>query len=73
MVFLCYYIYIQDESSTAGSPMKAPKGQAFNKKVSREKKKPVMDSSANEGIAVQTTHICPGTFIIQIFVVITYY
>ena len=53
--------------------MKAPKGQAFNKKVSREKKKAVMDSSANEGIAVQTTHICPGTFIIQIIVVITYY
>ena len=40
--------------------MKAPKGQAFNKKMSREKKKVVTDSSADEGIALQSTHVCPG-------------
>ena len=70
---LYYYICFQDESSTAGSPMKAPKGQAFNKKVSREKKKAVMDSGANKGIAVKSTHVCPGTFNIHLLAGITFY
>ena len=69
-----YTIFIiQDESSIAGSPMKAPKGQAFNKKVSREKKKMTMDSGANEGIAVKSTHICPGKFIIHLSSLISFY
>ena len=40
--------------------MKAPKRVALNKRVSREKKKFVVDSGSDECIAAQNTHTCPG-------------
>ena len=50
--------------------MKAPRGQAFNKKLSREKKKAAVESSADESIAPPSTHICPGIVMLKLFVII---
>ena len=53
-------ILSSDESSTAGSPMKAPRSQALSKKSLREKKKLVVDSEPKKRTnATPNTHNCP--------------